>query len=235
MARGKFRVEEGFEIQESNGTTKVCFLQDAGAPLGTSGPTFDAPIGSVYFRNDGEGQLYRKSANAGLASDWEVMADGSVYTALGISDDDEDMGTYTGGIITDNQSQASANQELVNAINAISGGASSDDNIPAGTPTVVNPCNVDDCDGVEFEVVVFETADETKKEMFKLTALHDGTTSADAADFDESVHTKLKVGDIPGLSYEAKLTGAGVSQTIGLEISATAAVTVKTRRTDIIL
>lgn len=237
MARGKFRIEEGFEIQETNGTTKVCFLQDAGAPLGTSGSTDDAPIGSLYLRNDGEGELYHKVTSTSSASDWEPFADKSVYDALGISFDDEDMGVYTGNILTDNTGQSTLNQELSDAIEAIAGGSSSDDNVPAATPTVVNTCLVDNCDGVEYEVVVFETADETKKEMFKITAIHDGTSTTDATDGnqDESVHTKLKINDISGLTFQTKVEGTGVSQTMGLEISATAAVTVKTRRTDIVL
>jgi hypothetical protein len=65
--------------------------------------------------------------------------------------------------------------------------------------------------------------------------LHDGETGADATAIDESVHSKLFFsGDkIAGLSYTGVLAGAAGAQTIGLEISATAAITVKTRRTEL--
>jgi len=66
-----------------------------------------------------------------------------------------------------------------------------------------------------------------------MSVLHDGTSAADATTFDDTTHSKLKVGDIAGLTFDPILTGAGAAQTIGMQISATAAVTVKVRRTDI--
>ncbi len=235
MARSNFRIEQGIEIHDANGTGSSYILRGSGAPLGTSGPTDDAAIGSIYLRTDAEGELYRKEASSSQASDWKRMVDESVYSALGIAFDDENFGAYTGGILTDNSDAKTNIQELSDAIEAISGGSSSEDNVGAGTPTTVNTCLVDDCNGVEYEVIVYEQGDETKKEFFKLTSLHNGTSSADASAFDESVHTKLKNtgSDVAGLSFTTKLTGTGASQTIGLEISATAAITVKTRRTNL--
>lgn len=233
MARANFRVEKGLEIHSENGTSFVAVLQDAGAPLGTSGETDDAPVGSLYLRNDSEGELYHKIADTSSASDWERFADESAYEALGITFDDENMGAYTGGVLTDNETAKENIQELSDAIEAISGGSFESVAIPAATPTTVSECLVDDCNGVEWEVYVYETGSEAVKEYFKLSALHDGTSSADAANFDDSVHTKLKIADISGLSFDPVLTGAAAAQTIGLSISATAAITVKVRRTDI--
>ena len=227
MAKVNFRIEQGLEIDG------VYVITGTGAPVGTTGETDAAPVGSLYLREDGEGQLYRKSASTSSASDWEVMADGSVYTALGISDDDEDMGAYTGGILTDNAAQTTLNQELSDAIEAISGGTSSEDTISAATPTTVNTCLVDDCNFVEYEAWVYETGDESNREAFKITMFHDGTTSADATAIDETVHTKLKLtgSDIAGLTFTGVLSGTGAAQTLGLQISATAEIKVFTRRT----
>lgn len=233
MARSNFRIEQGFEIVEANGTSGIWMIQGAGAPVGTSGPSDDATIGSLWLRNDGEGELYHKIADTSSASDWEAIADESVYAALGVPFDSEDMGVYTGGVLTDNTDQKSLNQELSDAIESIQGGIGGTVSVPAGTPTVISTCIVDDCNGVEWEVTAYETASQATKEFFKVTSLHNGTASADATAFDESVHTKLKLADIAGLTFTPKLTGTGVAQTIGLEISATAAITIDFRRTDI--
>jgi len=233
MARSNFRVEQGIEILEANGTSGVWLLQGAGAPLGTSGPTDDAPIGSIFHSNNNEGELYHKSASTSSASDWERFADESVYIALGLAFDAEDFGTFTGAIISDNTNAKTALQELETAIEAISGGNFETVAIAAATPTTVSTCLVDTCNGVEWEVCAFLTATPATKEFFKITALHDGTPSADATAFDESTHTKLKISPIAGMTFTSILAGAGAAQTIGLEISATAAITVKVRRTDI--
>jgi len=281
MARGNYRVEQGLEILEANGTGGVHIIRGSGAPVGTSGPTDDAPIGSLYLREDNEGELFHKITSTSSATDWERFADESVYTALGIAFDAEDFGTFTGDIISDNtdaktglqeletelvdtrdnaddlitlsgepenatdhstftgttitdsQTTHGALQDLETAVEAIQGGSGGTVAVAAGTPTVISPCLVDICNGVEWEICVFETTTEATKEFFKLTALHDGTSSADATTFDESTHTKLKLADIAGLTFTPKFEGAGAGQTIGLEISATAAVTVKFRRTQI--
>jgi len=197
MARSNLRVEQGIEIHEANGTLSSWLLRGTGAPPGTSGPTDDAPISSLWQDDSAGGALYHKIASTSSASDWEKFA---------------------------NQS----------AVDAISGGSNSDDDIAATTPTIVNTCLVDSCNGVEWEVQVFEQVDKTKREFFKITSLHDGTPSADATTFDETVHTKLKNSgaDVAGLTFTTKLAGAAGTQTIGVEISATAAITVLTRRTD---
>jgi hypothetical protein len=49
-------------------------LFDAGAPAGTAGETFDAPVGSIYT-NSTTGGIYKKIANAGAAADWSELGD----------------------------------------------------------------------------------------------------------------------------------------------------------------
>ena len=233
MARSNFRVEQGIEIHDANGTGDSWVLRGSGAPVGTSGATADAPVGSLYMDGGTDGNLYRKTVDNNLAADWVRFVDDSVYTTLGIAFDDEDMGTYSGGILTDNEDTKTNIQELSNAIEAIAGGSVSTTNVPAATPTTISTCLVDDCNFVEWEVFVYDQGTEALKEAFKISAIHDGKTTADATTFDESTHTKLKLADVAGLTFTTKLTGAGTSQTIGLEISATAAITVVARRTSL--
>lgn len=156
-----------------------------------------------------------------------------LITLSGEAENATDHGTFTGATITDNSDTHSALQDLETALEAIQGGAGGTDVIPAATPTEISACSVDTCNGVEWECTVFETASATTKEFFKVTVLHDGTGGSDATTFDYAVHSKLKLADIAGLSFTPKLTGVGVGQTISLEISATAGITVETRRTDI--
>lgn len=152
-------------------------------------------------------------------------------TLLGTSQGDTDLGTFPGDIISDSNSVKGALTELEAAIEAIETEASV--NVPAATPTPVLPLLVDDFNYIEYEVWCFEQSDETAKEGFKFTVLHDGTSVADATDngTDNSVSNKHNINKISGLTIDHVLTGTGAAQTIALEISATAAITVKARRT----
>lgn len=230
MARSNFRIEQGLEIHDPNGTGNVWVISGTGAPAGTSGETADATVGSLYLRQDGEGELYRKVADTDSASDWETVVDKSVYDALGIAYDAENMGSYTGGILTDNEDAHTNIQELSDAVEALESSGTTN-TVPAATPTSVSPALVDDCIGVEWKVVVFETATPANREYFIINAVHNGTAVADATSFDDSVHSKLKIADIAGLTFTPVLAGTGAAQTLSIEISATAAVTVHTRRT----
>ena len=140
-------------------------------------------------------------------------------------------GTFTGVTIPDNSTTHAALQALETALEALEVEASV--NVAAGTPTPVLPISVDGFNYIEYEVWCYEQADETKKEGFKFTILHDGTTVADATDngIDNSVSNKHAINKIAGLTVDHVLSGTGGAQTVAMEISATAAITVKVRRT----
>jgi len=231
MSRSNFRVEQGIEILDANGVGGIWLLMGSGAPTGTSGPTDDAPIGSMYLSKDSAGVVYHKKTSDSSADDWKRLVDESIYTSLGIAFGDEDLGTFTGGVVTDDSTLKPIIQELSDAIEAISGGQNGTTAIDAATPTVVGEFLVDSKNLIEWECFCYDTATMANIEAFKVTAIHNGTPSADADAFDESVHTKLSTNKIAGLSFTTKLTGTGAAQTIGLEISATAAITVVLRRT----
>lgn len=231
MALRNYTVEQGFQI---DGFGHI--LSDSGAPLGTSGPTDDAPIGSLYMDTATTGELYHKKLSTSSSSDWERLVNESVYTLLGVAFNALDMGTFTGTTISDNVDVKVALQDLETALEAIQGGAGSTDAISAATPTVISKCLVDNCNGTEWEICAFETATEGNKAAFKVQALHDGTSTVDATDANTDYETSQikEIGSgIAGLTFVPKVELTGASQTIGLEISATAAITVKTRRTDI--
>lgn len=78
MARVLQGVEKGIRLYKENSDTDfIDILFGAGAPVGTSGETSDAPIGSQYSDKT-NGQLYIKQADTDQASDWVAFGTGSV-------------------------------------------------------------------------------------------------------------------------------------------------------------
>jgi hypothetical protein len=75
MAQDLFRV--GLGIADDN----IEYLSGAGAPLGTSGSTFNAPIGS-HFTNNSNGDVYIKKTNNGTSDDWQMLASGGNLTGI---------------------------------------------------------------------------------------------------------------------------------------------------------
>lgn len=69
MALQFFEVEKGFAIGDENATL-VRILTGTGAPGGDTGDQDDAPIGSIYLRQDGSGEFYYKATDTDDASDW---------------------------------------------------------------------------------------------------------------------------------------------------------------------
>lgn len=78
MALDLFRLNKGIDIQLDDLSANANILIGSGAPVGTTGDTSTAPIGSVYLRTDSETdglQLYWKKTSTNAASDWVQGAD----------------------------------------------------------------------------------------------------------------------------------------------------------------
>lgn len=149
MARTYFGIEKNLRIFKKNSDTDfVDHIFGAGAPIGTSGETDEAPIGSLY-QDTANGNLYIKKTDTSSAGDWSQFEAGaeaddieiaSPYTPasgdvtdadtvqsalekidgnndaqdslLGTSQGDTDLGTFTGTTISDNTTVKNALQEL---------------------------------------------------------------------------------------------------------------------------
>lgn len=240
MARNLFQVEKGVAICNENAPGGVHKLTGSGAPPGTTGVSDAAPIGSTWSDQAAGGVQYIKIASTSSASDWLRLTNETVYTALGLAYGATDMGVYPGAIISNNVDQTTVNAELEAAIEAIAPPIIGETTAPAGTPTVINSSSVDNACATEWEVCVFETGDETKKEYFKIAAIHNGTSTTDATvgtnGTDDTIFSKLSFpgNKIAGLNVQTLVNGTGVGQTVDLEMSATAAITVKFRRNDVV-
>lgn len=234
MALGNFRIEAGLEIYESNSLDGIHIIQGDGIPPGTSGPTDDAPIGSLYADRTNS-LLYRKQSNTSSAIDWQRFTDEGVYTLIGTAFDASDLGTFTGATISDNATVKQALQDLETALEAISGAAVAENN-NVTTPVVLDSCLVDECFYAEWELFMVENGAQGNRRAIKITAMHDGSLdgTVDATITDVSKHTRLQMGANNGWTYDIGLSGAGGAQAMELTVSATNAATFKSRRTDIL-
>ncbi len=75
MSRTYHGIEKGLRIFKENSQSNfIDYIFDAGAPVGTSGETAAAPIGSLYS-NTTTGGIYKKIANTNSAGDWSPVGD----------------------------------------------------------------------------------------------------------------------------------------------------------------
>lgn len=312
MGRVEFEAELGYAISALDGDKLVSQLAGAAAPGGDAGLQDAAGVGSTYQRTDGTLYVKIASANApadwqnvlssGVLSGGYAPVNGDptagdtfeqaiakldgntrdIQSALGIPQGDVDFGTFTGTLLSDNQTAKQLFQILETAVQEIdvnvndlvtltgvpenstdlgtfTGSVISDNNtikgalqeletfaesISGGTAITVSGITtlqdidtvlVDDVHAVEWEVVVWEEATPTNKQFFKITALHDGTASADAVNVDDTKHTRLRHGGNFNNVFVVDLNGTGVTQTMRLRASSsTAGIALEARRTSVV-
>lgn len=76
MSRNFFALEKGIRVYKENSSVDyVEYIFGAGAPVGTSGETDFAPLGSLY-NDTTNGDLYIKRQQDGLATDWTLVNQG---------------------------------------------------------------------------------------------------------------------------------------------------------------
>lgn len=151
----------------------------------------------------------------------------------GVAENEQDLGSFTGTTIADDSTIKEALQDLELAVEATQ---ATGEATGVTAVTTVDSVLVDNYEMVEWEVVSYEDATPANKKFQKVTALHDGTASADATEVDDSVHTKLKVGSPYNISYTVDLDGTGAAQVMRLQVaSTTAGVTVKFRRNGVLV
>lgn len=157
-----------------------------------------------------------------------------LITLSGVAKGEVDLATFSGTTIQDNRTIKQALQDLETALEAVSGG-SKDQELGVTTATRVGEVLVDDADQVEWEVLIVDAANPDNKKKLKISALHDGTVSADAANVDIDKFAKLKIGSNFNASVSVTLSGTGVTQDIAVEVASTepSGVNVYTRRTQL--
>lgn len=216
MARSGHRIEKLLEIVGENSDSGIQFLFGSGAPGGDAGEQDDAPLGSVYLRTDSY-KFYKKDIDTNAASDWIDL--GSFFDLIGVSEDDLDLGTFTGNIISDSNDVKGALQELETYIenNVV------EDKSGSGvtTETVIDDELVDDILAVEYLVVISLNSAPAQRRALLITISHNGTVSADATATDDSVFSKLKHGAAFNYTLSSGVSGTGAAQKMELKLAST--------------
>lgn len=163
------------------------------------------------------------------ALDLELEAEAqNVKDALGVSIGDDNMGAYTGDILTDNQTAKQNIQELSDAIEDVTTRTSA---LSVTTTTTLDSVPVDDVKACTWEVVAELVSNPAQKKYFTLSAVHDGTSSLDATATDDTEYARLKLGSTFNLTVATDVNGVGPAQVMRLRVGASAAVNVYATRT----
>lgn len=98
--------------------------------------------------------------------------------------------------------------------------------------TTVDSVNVDSVAAAKWVVYAAGSAggDANKKAVVEILATHNGTAAADATDADFNVYAKLKMGSIPGLTFNVDVSGTGAAQTMRLRVTSSLAIDIKAIR-----
>jgi hypothetical protein len=138
----------------------------------------------------------------------------------------------TGGTYVSNSVTVNANiSALDTAVSNVVGNIYHHQSTNITNATTVDSVLVDTVQVAKWFVVVFSQANPGNKIAVEVYGLHDGTASDDATTTDYTTYAKLKVGStITGLKFNVVIAGTGVSQTMGLTVQSTGAVTATVTR-----
>jgi hypothetical protein len=148
----------------------------------------------------------------------------ALITLSGVASGAVDLGNFTGVTIADNSTVKVALQSLETSVENIQ---------VAGTLTAITTAQtvdsvlVDNYGAVEWYVQITLDSAPARKVVQKLHAMHDGTTSADAANVDDTIFGKIQLGSGFNYTVSVDLNGSAGAQIMRLRVAATSAVTVK--------
>lgn len=149
--------------------------------------------------------------------------------AVGVAQGDQDMGTYTGSIINDNESAKQNLQQLETYLEGLAVPVSA---TQAAVTTLVtlDSVVVDNVREVKWMAHGVLDSDNSRVRAVEIHAIHNGTASADASAVDDTTYAKLKEGANFGAKFHVNLIGTGGSQVMALQVEASAAATFKSLR-----
>lgn len=170
-------------------------------------------------------------------SNWNVQSGSTIVNELGFirsfigkSSAGNSMPTYSSTNFVTNGTSLETAIGAIDASLQPFGQSGTSNNIT--TATTVDTVNCRTYDTVLWLVKIVDHTTPANKQTLQIHAIHDGTSSVDAANVDFNAVSILSVGTVPtGLTYDVVLSGTGSSQTMGLQITSTTAVDVKVVRT----
>jgi hypothetical protein len=140
-----------------------------------------------------------------------------------------DHGTFTGTIIQDNRNTHEALQDLETELESIETPPTTTTTGIGSTFTTVDSVLVDEVDYAVWHVYAEGITDRSKKYAARISAVHNGTPSADATngaagvDADENLFLEFASNKIAGVAFQVICSGAGGAQIMELQAQATEA------------
>jgi len=150
-------------------------------------------------------------------------------TAMGISQGDTNFGSYVGPQthLTNNTTAKAGIQENADAIFGLDAQFTQNS---VTTKQLIDSLLVDDYRSVTWQVDLTLASDESRVRSFIIRAMHDGKTTADAVNVDDTIYSKLKFGASFNKTVTVELSGSAGTQTIGLNVAASSAINVRAQR-----
>jgi hypothetical protein len=152
---------------------------------------------------------------------------GTVSISQDIYTNIDDLDAAIGADVTSTNVISTSNSVNANlsALDAVAPIVITDTNIT--TATTVDTVLVDDVDSVKWLVCAQQVSTPANKECSEVYAVHNGTAGADASATDYTEYAKIRTANISGYSIDVVLTGTGGTQTMGIQVTSTAAVDVQ--------
>lgn len=146
----------------------------------------------------------------------------ALQTLTGMAAESTDLGTFTGNTISDNTTIKNALQQLETKIESGDHGTTEQNNVTS-TTTTLDSVVVDTVYAVKWFI---HATDEAGNALgWEVWSAHNGHAGADATQVDYNVTSKLKVGNIAGVSVDVDINGAGGAQVMRLRVTAGATAT----------
>jgi hypothetical protein len=244
MSRELEGIELGIKIHGENSDSGPSIIKGAGAPAG-GGLQDDAEKASLYI-DETNAKVYQKHTAGAGAGNWAEVPflsagytaasgdpvalegfeatiaklDGNIdalETVLGVSQGDTDLGTFTGGIVTDNASVRTVVQDLINYINNIIDDQNSADGVTA--VTVIDSELCDEFLAVEYLITISLNSAPAQRKMMRVTMFHDGHAGADATDAKDSITSVKRFGASFNADVDSDVSGVGAAQVMNLKVT----------------
>ena len=148
-------------------------------------------------------------------------------TLLGTSQGALNLGTFPGDIISDNNTVKGALTDLETEVIRLDGQSSANG---VTTAVVLDEVDVDVYLACKWELVAILDSAPANRQAFEIFAAHDGHSGGDAANVDDTVYAKLKLGSMASPTISIELSGAGASQKIQLKVANSVATSFRAKR-----
>jgi len=217
-------------LADGNLQTEVDAIE-TGAGLGVNG-AYTPTGGSNYIAGATSLDNADQLLDAQIALNNANIAQESIDRGLADTAIDNKIGNQaysSTNVIATNDSSTTALGKLDAQVSSIA-----KDSVAAGfTTVVIDSFLVDSLKFVEWSILMEDSANASNCVGVKLSAMHNGTPTADATQVDETDYAELDLGTDINADFQVQLSGTGASQIVQLILTAPASVNARVRRSGI--